>query len=77
VRVYESWEYDLPSAVDLENFLPIFLDPPIAQRIASLSDRNNSAAKAEHSGVFEHTEFSELRASTRTVARFVLQREQL
>ena len=70
VRVYTSWNYDLPGGIDLIDLLAMLLNPGIAERLFGGANGDNLSADGENCGVFDDTEFIELRPATRARGAF-------
>ena len=56
MRIDKAGEHDFVLAVDLNNFLAIFLQPGIAQCIFGRADGDDFPADAENRGIFDDTE---------------------
>src|SRR6266567_4632725 len=63
VRIDETGEHDLASAIDLDDFAAMFFEPRIAQCFLSCADRNDLATEAQESAVFDDAEFLEVRGT--------------
>jgi hypothetical protein len=66
VRIDEAGKHDVTDTVDFDDLFAILFEPGIAEGVFGPADRNNFAAQAEDSGVFEKAEFGECRAAART-----------
>ena len=65
VRIDEAREDDFARAVDLENFLAIFLQPGITQSVFGRADGNNLTAEAQDSAIFDDAELLEVGTAAR------------
>src|SRR5579863_3649096 len=66
VGIDKTWQNDFTRAVDLENFLTILFQPRIAESVFGFANRNNFAADAQDSTIFDHAKLSEVGAAARS-----------
>src|SRR5205814_9579166 len=66
VRIHKTRQDHLAATIDLDNFLPVLLDPGIRQGVFGFGNGNNLSAYTQHSAVFNNAEIVEFRPSPRS-----------
>jgi hypothetical protein len=64
MRIDETGQYDLPTAIDFQNTLPVLFEPRIVERFLCGSDGDDLATGTKHCSIFDYGEFLEIAAAT-------------